>query len=111
MTEPVPLEDLTDGELRPPRRRFQVNITLGADTIADAFAALEEIARALEDADPWGEAEHWRSNICGGPSAGYRVGIDHDPQMTPERYKDALKAWRRRDRSLARELEGREATE
>lgn len=70
----------------PPRHRHEMTLHLGANTIDDLCDEMRRIADELER-----EGRDEAREIAS--SAGYRLVIDHDPTMTPERYDAELKAW------------------
>lgn len=70
-----------------PQRRWTVEVVSGGDTWEDAAALLREMADHLE--------AHGRQcdMVHGGPRAGGFVRVTERPEMTAQRYREALDAW------------------
>lgn len=74
-----------------PHRRYQMTMSIGADS-------MEELRRSLEqwcfEMERYGEIqERSYGGASGSPSAGYSYDIRFDPDMTPERYHEELKVY------------------
>jgi hypothetical protein len=76
-----------DGEMSPPKRRFDVQIGIGGDTWEDVLCSLRHLSEHLEEHGPT------CNSAGGGPSAGHHVQITEDPTMTHERYHEAVESW------------------
>ena len=81
-----------------PRRRFEVKITIGADTWEGALDSLHEIAVHVQEHGPTCSA------VLGGSHAGYSVEVSEAPEMVHAKYFEALDEWRTR-RSEAMDAE------
>lgn len=75
--------------MKQPRRRWDIVVKVGADSLADAANALEAIAR---DLDRDGRASPI-DIVSGSPSVGYTVEGDENPSITHESYFAAVDAW------------------
>ena len=70
-----------------PHRRFEVTITVSADSWEDASRVIEDLLPHIVDHGP-------RCNsVSGGYSAGASVDIREDPEMTHERWWEAMEAY------------------
>lgn len=74
-------------EIAKPKRRFIVAIEASGDT-------WEDVAHSLRDLLPHIE-EHGRNcdSVSGGPSSGHWVHVTENPDMTHEKYHEALEAY------------------
>ncbi len=79
----------------PPRHRHEMTLELGANTLDDLTFELRDIADRLEREQQDGP----REITSGSSTAGYHLRIDHDPTMTPERFRDELAAWAEQERA------------
>ena len=61
-----------------PRRRFHVDIHVGADDAKELAFALRQIAEDIVDGR--------KNSTCGGPSSGWWYTVIENPEMTHERY-------------------------
>ncbi len=70
-----------------PKRAFELIVTIGADTWADALVEMDRLADHIREHGPRCHV------VSGGCSSGAYVDIRHDPTMTPERYVEELTAY------------------
>ena len=63
-----------------PKRCYDITVRVGADTWEDAARELERVALHVVDHGP--EC----NQVSGGPDSGSWVHIDHNPEMTHDRY-------------------------
>lgn len=77
-----------------PKRRFDLQITIGGDTWEDVARACDEIVSHV--------AEHGPActSVSGGPSSGWAVSVTERPEMTHEAYFAAVEKY------LAEQREG-----
>lgn len=75
---------------RLPRRRLQLSLTLGADTLADLATELRLIGETL-----FVDGRENREVACGGPNSGYQLSLSCDAEMTAAQFREDLEAWRR----------------
>ena len=68
-----------------PRRRFLLELKLGADTRADLVRELEELAREISSEQCMGRC------LSGGCAAGYTLELTEDPTVTHDSYFEAIK--------------------
>lgn len=74
-----------------PRRRYDMHLHLGADSMEDLCAALRDLAtQLLMYRKDLKEDYHM---VSGGPHDGYSVDILFDPDMSHEKYHDAINEW------------------
>lgn len=71
-----------------PRRRWNINIEMQADTLADAERAIGGILWRLAKAEL--EGEQSVSITSGGWGDSFTLGADQDPEWTHERYVAAI---------------------
>lgn len=74
-----------------PQRRIVCKIELGADSWQEAAAALDSIAFRLHEARERNEQEV--SVTSGGPSSGWTLKADENPEITHESYITEIEAW------------------
>lgn len=74
----------------PPRRRLRLTLGLGADDLDEAARALEAIALDLVT-----DGRETREVTSGGGGSGHYLRLEWDPDMTGDRYRAELEAWRR----------------
>src|SRR5581483_7940282 len=67
----------------PPKRRYELTLTLGADDLKEIDHGLNEIARQII-------YEHSRNSTSGGCGVGWHFEIVEHPEMTHEHYVTAL---------------------
>ena len=84
---------------QPPRRAYELQLTLGADSRDDLCDALRSIADRID------REQRDAAEITGGsPRVGFHLTITYDPTMTSERFHEELQDWvakRRLDRKKA----------
>jgi hypothetical protein len=73
---------------RLPKRRLQLVLTLGADTLEDLASELRLIGETL-----FIDGRESREIACGGPSSGYRLTLDCDASMTAAQFREDLHRW------------------
>jgi len=74
-----------------PRRRVEVEIKIGADSIADLVRALEQISFDVDRGS--------RSVVSGGPNAGWHYRVDEDQTITHASYFEAVDIYLGRKKS------------
>lgn len=70
-----------------PHRAYELDIHVGGDTWYDVMRNLEELADHIPDHGPA------CSSASGSPSCGHSVTVTHRPEMTHEKYIEALTAY------------------
>lgn len=75
-----------------PKRAFEVQITVGGDTWADIKYQLRDLLPHIEDHGP--EC----NSVSGSPSANHIVTVFQNPEMTHEKYFEAIHAWLKREK-------------
>lgn len=83
----------------PPKHRYEMKLTLGANTLDALTHELRHIADDLERE----QRDEARELTSGSPGASFHMIIDHDPTMTEERYLVELAAWSKARREARRE--------
>lgn len=73
----------TETQAKEPHRRFQISITVGGDDLESAIDMIEEFTGSIRQGST--------SCVTGGSSAGGYFRVNYDPEMTHERYFEALK--------------------
>lgn len=71
-----------------PKRYIEVELKIGADSLGDLIAVLDDIRNEFI-------LQGTANGVSGGPSAGYVVRTDIDPEQTRESYAKQLEAWLR----------------
>lgn len=71
-----------------PKRYIEVEIKIGADSLGELVTVLNDIRNEFI-------LQGTANGVSGGPSAGWLVRTDIDPEQTPERYAKQLEAWLR----------------
>ena len=72
-----------------PRRKHELIIKIGGDTEDDVVDAIRNLLFYFET-----EQQGRLSEPCsGGPSCGYYVQYNHDPEMTNKKYFEAIKEY------------------
>lgn len=80
-------EGTSPERLQPPHRRLVLTLELNADSWEDAIQALESLVLDLE-------LGHCRmGSVSGGYSSGYLLRVQEDPEITHERYMEAVHAY------------------
>lgn len=73
-----------------PKRRLRMSLDLGSDDLPAMACELRSIAHDLEY-----EGREERDTTSGGYSCGYHLTVSvTDPEMTGERFREELEAWR-----------------
>ena len=80
-----------------PQRAHTLEFKIGADTKEDIIAAIRNL---LFDLDAYG----LRDCVSGSPSSGYSLTYSHDPEMTHEKYFQAIEEWREANAVATREI-------
>lgn len=82
---------------RPPRPRLHMNLSVDADSVDDLAEKLLDLSNeiALREEGEWNVAS----------SRGWSYYTIFDPEMTPERFRAALREWREQRQALRRERE------
>ncbi len=80
---------MADETLAAMRRRWVLEIKLGADTYEDLTASLVELANDLDRRPPAPI-----NIVSGSPSAGYIATGDEEPTVTHESYFEAVERWK-----------------
>ena len=70
-----------------PHRRYTIKLDIGLDSLDDLATILDGIAYSIV-------GEGSRSSTSGSPNCGYHLDVFEDPEMTHERYFEAIKAWK-----------------
>ena len=90
----MPSADTNGGGVAPPKRRWQLALTLHADTLDDALSELRCIANDAElDGLPM-------ERTSGGSHTGYHLTVVEDESITAESYEEALHAFIAHRRAL-----------
>lgn len=76
-----------------PRRRWRMDLSLDADTLADMIGALQHISHRLLEAEYRREPQVRVTS--GGYSSGFTLAVDEDPDMDHDRYVVALEDYLR----------------
>ena len=76
---------------KPPHRRIEAEIHIGADSWRDLHDSLHAIIRELFDAAPNDENLNWVSNA---ERAGIDLSVTVDHSMTHEQYQNDMRNWR-----------------
>ena len=84
----------------PPRRRLELSLTIGADTLEDLHDALQQFATDLLIDN---REEHIRAS--GGWRSGYSSTLTVDPEMTGDRYRREVQEWHKSPRAFAKEAD------
>lgn len=72
----------------PPRRCYTLRINVGGDSWEDVIRSLREAESRVQEAGPDCKT------VSGGVSAGYFVEVEHHPEMTGEKYHEAIDVYR-----------------
>lgn len=70
-----------------PHRRYELEIGIGADTLADMMAGLIEILQSFRG--EW-DGEDEVQSVSGGPYVSWQVNMKHDVDVTHESYMEAI---------------------
>lgn len=73
-----------------PVRRYSMTLNLGADSMEDLIRALDQLAFDFARHKELQQNYHM---VSGGPDYGYSLDIAFDPEMTHERYVEAVNAY------------------
>lgn len=76
-----------------PRRRWRMDLSLDADTLADMMGALQHISHRLLEAEYRREPQVRVTS--GGYSSGFTLAVDEDPDIDHGRYAVALEDYLR----------------
>lgn len=95
----VPLTPPAEPAAEAPRRRYEILLKLGGDDWDAALRILRRTAEHIEDHGP-------ECSLCeGGYDSGGYVHITHDPDMTHDKYVEAIEAWKRAPAPSASDVE------
>lgn len=83
------MADHNGQEMKAPERAHYLEIKIGGDTIDDVRCGLEQI---LRDFALQGGA---RCGASGSPSVGWSIEYRQNPEMTHEKYFDAIQEYRK----------------
>jgi hypothetical protein len=81
-----------------PHRAYELDIHIGGDTWDEVIWNLHELANHIPDHGPA------CSSVSGSPSGGHSVTVTHRPEMTHEKYIEALEAYLESRRAEKKEL-------
>ena len=70
--------------MKRPQRRYKVTVTVQGDTWEDAVRELAETTRHVEQHGP--ECQQ----VSGGYSSSSIVAVEHDPDMTGDKYRELV---------------------
>ncbi len=73
--------------MKPPERAHVIALNLQADSLEEIRAALSSILFEMERGLVEG------GTVSGSPSSGWTMGYWHNPEMTHEKYAQALDEW------------------
>lgn len=74
-----------------PRRAYEMTFKIGADTYKDMLHAMQNFIDMMEREYPDLEVNH--HGVSGGYSDGYSYDITIRPEMTHDRYFEAVNVW------------------
>lgn len=75
-----------------PKRCYVLQLNVGADTFEDLVRQLNCAVEILEESGPGCQS------VMGGSYCGHSILVEHDPDMTHDRYFELLDAWLEQER-------------